>query len=421
MYALCEPYVIYSQVQEEAMKVGLYTLVCGGGGQISVVANTINVGTSPLGYRLGWVHRRILAVEWILPDGEIVRLGSAALNKDEYFWGEGLGPDLRGILRGTMGWWGSLGIVTKIAIKLHPFVPEKPTPLGVTPQTSLQFPIDRMRWYNITFPDEVSMVTAMRECSKAEIGATVMRVPKMWRIRAKAKSREHFWNLWLNEAKEELKNDTTQIMRVLLVGYTNKKQLEYEEEILKEIVEENGGEMRKTRQSDESMIKSADTARMWWVSGGYISIKLGWDCFDHAIVNGRSTYELAKKYIPPLVDEYGDIGWFQLVDWGHGGYIEFLINYDVLDKEASKKADQLFVDCCKQDIQKNYWTSVQSSFGPTSLIGPAYDNHLTYLRGIKRLFDPKNLSNPPRPEDYDVLLDEHQDWVKVDWRRKGEY
>ena len=79
--------------QEEAMKRGLYTTAAGG--QVCVIPNHLNAGHTPLNYRTGSVTRRILALDWILPDGEMVKLGSAAIQND-YFWGEGpVSPDIK--------------------------------------------------------------------------------------------------------------------------------------------------------------------------------------------------------------------------------------------------------------------------------------------------------------------------------------
>ena len=98
MYAIVESGVIYGQLQQEAMNHGLYTMVSGGGSQVSVVCNHLNHGWSPLNYRTGLISRRPLGIEWVLPDGEILRLGSLALNDDDYSWCDGPGPDLHGIL-----------------------------------------------------------------------------------------------------------------------------------------------------------------------------------------------------------------------------------------------------------------------------------------------------------------------------------
>jgi FAD/FMN-containing dehydrogenase len=91
--------VIYAQFQEECFKRGGYGVIGGGGAQASVIANLIGDGWSPLSHRIGLPHRRILGTEMVLPDGEILKTGSLAVG-DDPFWGDGIGPDLRGLLRG---------------------------------------------------------------------------------------------------------------------------------------------------------------------------------------------------------------------------------------------------------------------------------------------------------------------------------
>jgi len=88
---------------------GGYVVIGGGGAQASVIANLIGDGWSPLSHRIGLPHRRILGTEMVLPDGEIVKMGSLAVG-DDWFWGDGIGPDLRGLLRDIPGFadvWGS--------------------------------------------------------------------------------------------------------------------------------------------------------------------------------------------------------------------------------------------------------------------------------------------------------------------------
>src|SRR4030066_432592 len=138
-YAVVGSGVVYSPLQEEAMKRGAYVIIGGGGAQASVVANLIGDGWSPLSHRIGLPHRRILGTELVLPDGEVVRMGSLAIGSDP-FWGDGPGPDLRGLLRGFTGLRGCLGIVTKMAIKTMPFQPEPLVPTGISPNTALALP-----------------------------------------------------------------------------------------------------------------------------------------------------------------------------------------------------------------------------------------------------------------------------------------
>jgi FAD/FMN-containing dehydrogenase len=413
MYALCEPYAIFSQLQHEAMKRGLYMMVPGGGSQVSVVNNVTGAGFSPLNYRLGEPQRRILGAEWVLPDGEILRLGSASLLK-EYFWGEGPGPDLRGIVRGPQGWQGGLGIFTRVAVKLFPFQPERLEPTGISPDTTLELPTRRMRRYNITYPDQDSLVQAMREVAKAEIGAAITKVPVQWRYRARSTSKEHFWELWRG-AEEELKKSTDTILLVMIIGYTSEKQLEYEERVLTDIVTETGGTLRRTRQTDESWIKNADSVGMWWSAGGYISVKINVDCLDHALKSGWDAAALKKEYLRWQVDDYGDPGWFQMSEFGHHGYNEFLTEFDPYQEQAMPKVDEWYVEAVKQDIREGCYSGMQMNYGPVELVGPAYGDHHLMLKELKALFDPNNVSNPPRPFDFDENLERYCPHVKRDW------
>jgi len=114
MYAIIEPYVTHAQVQAETMKRGLVNGTPEAGSQSSSLANNIAFGLQGTAYRAGFAPRNILGMEWVLPNGEILRTGSLANPEAGYFWGEGSGPDARGLLRGATGHWGALGVITRI-------------------------------------------------------------------------------------------------------------------------------------------------------------------------------------------------------------------------------------------------------------------------------------------------------------------
>ena len=417
MYAIIEPGVILSQLQEEAMRRGLYITVGGGGSQVSALANALLYGLSPLNYKNGMPHRRILGVEWVLPDGEILRLGSLSEHKS-YFWGEAPGPDLRGILRGSIGWFGGMGIVTRIGLRLFPFQPERLEPTGISPDTTLQLPTNRMRWYNFSLPSREALIDAMYEIGKSEIGAAVTKVPLLWRYRARAKSKENFWELWGAPGKEE-ELKTTHILRILLIGYTSGKQLEYEERVLMDIMAEYGGELRRTRQSDESWIKNADSVAMWWSTGQYMSVEGSVDTVAYALKTGEAYAELKRKFTPPLMDDFGEPGWFQITENGHMGYSEFLNHFDPYDEEEQlHRADEwYFIAAPKLDVSKGIYNFFHITYSPLFLVGPAFGpNHHLWMLKIKEAFDPDGISNPPFPQCIDELV-ERCDWLKSkkDW------
>jgi len=414
MYAFVESGVIYSQLQEEAMRRGLYTTVPGGGSQVSVIANMLDCGFSPLNFRNGFPSRRLLGVEWVLPDGEILRTGSLAFG-DDPFWGEGPGPELRGILRGNApGWNGSFGVCTQMAIKLSPFQPERPEPIGITPHTMLQLPAKRMRWLNFSLPNREAVVEAMYKIGEAEVSAAMTKVPVFFRVVAKSESKEDFWELWKKESDASIAN--FHVLRVLLIGYTSEEQLEYEERVLMDIMKELGGELRRTKPTDESWFKNADSVGMWLMTGGYISVEYCLETIESAVQQGEDFAKLKKQYTPPLMDDYMDPGWFQAIEIGHGGYFEFLIYYE--PRADMNKVDHFYLETAKLNIKKGYWTSFTGSSQPLHLIGPNYGpNFHLWMVKIKEAFDVNGLSNPPVPFEHDVFID-RAEWMRPlkDWK-----
>lgn len=421
MYAIVQPGVIFAQLQEEAMKRGLYTYVAGGGAQVSVLANHIFCSFSPLCYRVGMPHRRILAMEWILPDGEMLRTGSLALQDDDYFWGDGLGANLLGMVRGHIPWQGGAGIVTRMAVKLFPFQPERLEKVGLGPSSALQLPTNRMRWYNSTLPSHDALVKAMFEISKAQIGAAVTKVPIFWRYLAKAKDRNEFWDMWGKVTDEEIIN--THILRVLLIGYTSEKQLEYEERVLMDIISELGGEPRRTRQTDQSWIKNADAAGMWFMTGSNRSCDVVMESINMLVAMGSNLAEAKERYTPPFMPTHGDKGWFQALEFGHLGYGEYLVymdprytdpsSPDYRENDLRKVLQWYFIEVNEIDKRLGAMNLFQGTTSPLSLCGPYWGpNYHHWMEKWKNAFDPDNLSNPPAP-------DENSEFIKSDWWTRG--
>jgi glycolate oxidase len=412
LYALVGSGVIYSQLQEEAMRRGCYIIIGGGGSQASAIANMLGDGWSPLSYRVGLPQRRILGTELVLPDGELVKLGSLAVG-DDPFWGDGFGPDLRGLLRGFTGLRGCLGIVTRMAIKLLPFQPEKLEPAGISPNTTLQLPAKRVKWINFTMPSKESMKNAMFEMARAEIGAGATKVPIFWRAIAKASCKEEYWDIWSKENEETI--SSFHLLRVLLVGFGSEEQLEYEERVLNDIITELGGEARRTRPTDESWFKNADSAGMWLMCGGYVSVDYVIETLEHAIPHGENYAELKRKFTPPLMPDYGDPGWFQSFELGHQGYSEFLVYWD--PDVNTDGVDYFYLETSKENIRKRFYTSLLGPHQPLYLTGPAYGpNYHKWLLKTKDEFDPSSLCHPPVPLAHDHFV-ERAEWMRPmkDW------
>ena len=102
-------------------------------------------------YSMGNASETLLGVEWVMPDGEILRTGSMGSGLG-WFCNEGPGPSLAAIARGGGGSMGSLGVFTKCAVKLGPW--PGPTELaneGIVPAYKAVLP-DTLRAHTLCFP-----------------------------------------------------------------------------------------------------------------------------------------------------------------------------------------------------------------------------------------------------------------------------
>jgi hypothetical protein len=125
-FAVIEPYVTGATLQAETMKLGLNTTIIGAGSSCSPLASACaNGGPSPFAMYGGLLRENLLAFEWVMPTGEIMRSGSLGSGLG-WFCDDGPGPGLRGLIMAGEGHKGALGVFTKCAIKLFPW-PGPPT------------------------------------------------------------------------------------------------------------------------------------------------------------------------------------------------------------------------------------------------------------------------------------------------------
>jgi len=153
MYAVIEPFAIGATVQAEAMKNGLNCNIAGVGCSSSVLAGTSGwVGFGPSSISMGIASENLLGAEWVLPNGEIIRTGTLGAD-GEWFCGEGPGPSPRAIFRGWTGAAGTMGVCTRIAIRLHPWPGPKWLPTRGAAPLYRADGLDNVRAYTICFPD----------------------------------------------------------------------------------------------------------------------------------------------------------------------------------------------------------------------------------------------------------------------------
>jgi len=394
--AVVEPYVTYANLQAEAFKYGLYTVSPLCGSQASVLANHLVFSIGQPVHRVGYGPRRILGLEWVLPSGELLRTGSMAVPGAGAFWGEGPGPDLRGMVRAQMGHLGGMGFVTKMGVKLFAMPYCQPERQGVSPYATFSLPEDRFRWYVIFYNNVDQCIEALYKVGQAEIGLAAMRVPALWRPLRKAISREDFWERWSKEAEESKKNQTN-VFRVACCGFASEKQLEYEERVLKDIAAETGGVFTRVKQTSAGdAFQNGIAACAYKATGAYMSQKIAIESIDHCRKQVRASIHLKYALQPDLLieDAKEEAGWILSYDFGHLSHSEETTYFDNTE-EDNDRAVQHELETIKFDVDTHSWTGWQLGWNH-ALLGPEMCNYHKLIEKVRNTFDPNWVSNPPR-------------------------
>ncbi len=385
LYAIVEPGVTFAALQGDCLKMGLITFVPGCGGQSSVVANTVNMGDAPIGWRHGLGYQRLLGIEWVLPDGEIVKMGSLSMAED-YFWGEGPGPDLRGLLRGCAGHQSKLGIITRIGVKVFPFVSEQLQPDGWAYHTTMKLPTNRFKWYNIRFYSHEDIVNAMFEIGRSEIGLVVMTVPPIFRgvARSRGVGCGGFWDYW-RENGEKLARQQEDL-RVLLYGIGSDKRLEYEERVLMDICKDYNGSPREAPCQDETNIMAAD-AICANVVGGRFSSEVSYESINQATRYSEVVDKITDEHRPPILQEYNTTDWICPYELGYIAKMECLRMAAVEDNYALGEWKKDVEVAC---AEKGAYALVPNN----EVFGPVWGNYPEKEDKIRAAFDPNHISAP---------------------------
>jgi glycolate oxidase len=409
MHAVVEPGVTHAQLQAECMKRGLVCNSTWGGSPCSVLANTIFFGVGGLSYRFGF-NRVLLSMEWVLPTGEVMKTGSTGTDGAGYFWPGGPGPDLRGLIRGFFGVSGGFGVVTRIGVKLMPWPGPAAFPVtGIAPNFETSFPADRFRFHLIRYSSLTELIDAMYEIGEAEIGAVLQRFPAVWFQWGTARSKEEFWQEW---ESGYLQKAAENVIAVWLVGFSSKRQLDYEEKALQHIIKNTGGE---DIPSSDRLYKMVDPALLgdWFLCGNsgrimrpagtHMIAMVALDSIDHSAKVAQRAGEIRKDF--DFMDSDKD-DWVCTYDFGWQGDAECLILPEQTENNM-RKAMELAIAGLKSSLQDKTYTVLQLS-ETHPILGPVYGNYHEILKKIKKVLDPKNVANPPNP----IQVDEAEESSK---------
>ncbi len=377
MYAVVEPYVTGAQLQAEAMKLGLNTHIIGAGPVCSPLASATS------GWGVGWdciymsySARNVLGVEWVLPDGELLYLGTPG-SGSEWFCGDGPGPSLRGILRGTSGALGGHGVFTRCAIKLFNWPgPSELHTEGLLLDAQSEIP-ENIRFHMCFFPDRDKLADAVYEIGDAEIGYLATRVsPNVFLYGATPRL---FRKLTRTSALRSLLSETLKWMFVIVLMGSSREEIEYQDAVVKKIVGDyKGFSLEMTEVPVIGPILPMNFLRVSAIPaifrlGGLFTTALGrnetWDTqLDWAEVGE----ELRKRRIEQgeVLDDMGDNPFMALYENNTWSHCENIYQYDTRNEKHLEKLHTIFaestiraMEICQEPLSSFDWR-VRKILGP---------------------------------------------------------
>jgi glycolate oxidase len=401
MYAVVEPYVISGQLHAELMKKGLVHNMLSAGAQTSALPMAAFQGTGHLSQTTSNGERNVLAVEWVTPEGEIIRLGSLG-SSSEWFCGDGPGPSLRGVIRGITTPQGGLGVYTKAATKVYHW----PGPSifqmeGVSPHyTPREIPPNLMiRYYS--FPSYGKMDEAQRKIGENETVFAFMGFPVSMIASNIATSNQEDVELL-----QKLRGMVQGPGFMVVVAGNSQREFEYKRRVLQKIIEETDGKSLEYLEDPKiggpllwrTLRPTADARTICRATGYFAAIFPGHSQFlpitkhTQQVMNWK-----AENLIPKgLVFDDGGCAFPWTEEHGWFAHAEAFFRFSGRP-ESIKAVQQTIAEAWKLHLQEPVGVPFDAVGDQLhDLMGPPASNYQLWLRKIKKAFDPNGASDSAR-------------------------
>lgn len=366
LVAVVEPGVSHAQLATALSKHKLRFGWPVGPPSASVSSCAICHGIGGLNARYGLQSQEITSMEVVLPTGELVRVGSCAINENAWHSVLPL-PQMDGLFK---GWLGTTGVVTKLGINVHPAPPI-------------------LKIFTVCCNTVEDMYSYMLNLSNYEICDDLtgvswwlaqVPIPYPYKVKPEADpewfsyATTYSWNEKEKEAREE-------IWRAVLEEEQKKgtsiKETHYPEEAL-----------RARTQLPSQIVGS--TKNYCKQGGGGIS----WP----------GTFTPAKKWAP-VYNKWKEIliqhnlspsVRMSMYRGVHYGMLRAMIPFNKQSAKETENARHAIVECLKVDLDMGGLPYKPPVDFAREINQRAHPGYLMLLKKIKALLDPKNIMNPDK-------------------------
>lgn len=444
--AIVEPYVKAIQLQTILWTHGLNLHIVSAGGNHSVLASITSAwGTGLDGPSMSYSSRNMLGVEWVLPTGDVLTLGSAGDGRG-WFTADGPGPSLRGIARGYMGAFGGLGVFTKCGVKLYKWDgPREIEVEGCSPHYQLAKSLPaNMGLFALSFPSAKAMADAGYKFGEAEITYADFRLPAFMTALGVTENNLSLKRVWETGVFQSIAKYNC----IIAVIGCSQREFDWKMKALKQILGEVGGVNLPLNQStSERQIimmgkilkyvkdplallrklpflqdfvrnfpineeeRRRKTSELFWVllrhanntqgnfrpSQAMFTTLGAFDTWDLGISQADWIAKKKQEYIAKglLLDDGGDLGCGGTFEHAHMGYLEGIALYSSKDKNSVKAAGDVVEAAVEACIDKAFGIPI-AGFGMemNAKLGPHCGNYHHWMARIKAALDPNLASDP---------------------------
>ena len=400
MYAVVESGAIGGVIRAEVMKAGLHTHMISAGAVSSPLASATSAwGCCWDGVYFSWSQRNILGVEWVLPDGEILRLGTLG---SDYGWfcGDGPGPSLRGIMRGRAGAMGGNGVFTKCALKLYHW-PGSPQPEG----EGLLYDIDlnipekfKVLW--CIFPDRQSLADATLKIAKEGVGYYAFK-PGLGSLLIMLLPHILHSNSWNKIKSLRGLISGLQFHMFEILAANSQGELKWQEKTVWKATTDSGGFIIDTEPTKLGaflfwgLMTGAVPPKCYRATGQFHT---GWvqDESHHAMVDFSAITEKIKKdWIEKggCLDDLGDTCFHFFCEEGLISHCEEVFWFDHRDRKQAEAVRPFLVDVGVDSIEKcmEFGFHMEPQF--RKMFSPMQGNYNVWQRKIQEAFDPNSAAD----------------------------
>ena len=403
-YVVVEPYVNCAEIQAEAMKRGYNIHIHGAGSVCSPLANaTSHCGMGWSGISTSTSSRNILGVEWVLPSGEVLKLGtcgSVAGTGGRWFSADGPGPSMRGIMRGWAGADGGLGVFTKMSMKLFHWPGPKETKVKGRLQDLVVEKPDNFRITLCAFPDARSYADALFKVGEAEIGFLQCKNSVALMLGAMMPRMLRKIHASMN-VKKIL--DACRHQFMFTIAATSDLDYQYQSKCLEKIVDDHGGIVLDAPAPLHSLmywsfVRVSLPPVVFRMGGNFFSTFGGDEAFDNCMEQARIGEEIKRQFIASKAcfDDLADNPWALIYENGLFGHSEELWFYDHRDPEMGRQVDDYAKACADATLEHTLGGGGFAFFKGGEvhdILGPAMSNYHIWQRKIKKALDPEDLSD----------------------------